>query len=57
MVVRQMQGEQLSMNTTRRTKPPTPPTITTTQPQAPLTLNPPDLRGEEEGEVEVLEDE
>ena len=58
MVVRQMQGERLSTNTTRRTKPPTPPTITTTQ--LPLTMDLQDLRGEEEeGEVEeeVLEDE
>ena len=55
MVVRQMLGEQLSTNTTRRTKPPTPPTIS----QPPLTMDLQDLRGEEEegeGEEEVLED-
>ena len=56
MVVRQMQGEQLSTNTTRRTKPLTPPTIS----QPPLTMDLQDLRGEEEeegeGEEEVLED-
>ena len=56
MVVRQMQGEQLSTNTTRHTKPRTPPTIS----QPPLTMDLQDLRGEQEeegeGEEEVLED-